>query len=268
MTCRRWHELSTTDFARMDPGKTLVILPLGSVEQHGPHLPVGTDTLIVEAIVEGIMQRLRDVDCLFLPTMWATKSNEHKAFPGTITLSHDTLSRVLQDIASSVARAGLRKLVFMNAHGGNMGTLDVVGRDVRQETGLLTFVLELWRLYTAPPALPGALAPLDIHAGYYETSVLLARRRDLMEGRSFARLGSDRARGRIAASFERFKFLRPEGGAINVPWLTTDYTDDGVIGDPTQARAAVGQLELDKLVNTVCELLREVAVFEYQNPPG
>jgi creatinine amidohydrolase len=264
MTCRRWHELSTTDFAGIDRSKTLVILPLGSIEQHGPHLPVGTDTLIVEAVVESVIQRLKDVDCLFLPVVWATKSNEHRAFAGTVLLSRETLSRVVEDIAGSVAQAGFHKLVFMDAHGGNAGLLDVLGRDIRQSTGLLVFGLELWGFYTMPPLVPGASTPLDIHAGYYETSLILARYPTLMEGRQFSGLGSDRDRGKIAASFGGFKYLLPEGKPVNVPWLTPDYTDDGVIGDPTQASAAVGQLDLDKLVNTVCEVLREVAVFDYR----
>ena len=264
MTCRRWRELPTTDFAGIDRSKALVVLPLGSIEQHGPHLPVGTDTLIVEAVVEGVIQRLTDVDCLFLPTLWATKSNEHSAFAGTVFLSRETLCRVAEDIAGSVVRAGFHKLVFMNAHGGNAGLLDVLGRDIRQSTGLLTFGLELWGFYTMPPATPGSPTPFDIHAGYYETSVLLARYPQLMEGRHFAGLGSNRERGRVAASFSGFKYLTPEGKPVNVPWVTGDYTSDGVVGDPTQASAVVGQLEFDKLVSTVCEVLREVAAFEYR----
>ena len=264
MTCRKWHELSMTDFAGVDRDKALVVLPFGSVEQHGPHLPVGTDALIVEAVVEGVMQRLKDVDCLFLPTLWVTKSNEHSAFVGTVFLSRDTLCRVVEDIAGSVARAGFRKLVFVDAHGGNAGLLDVLGRDLRQSTGLLVFDLELWGYYTSPPALQDGSIPLDVHGGFYETSVILARYPKLMEGRQFFGLGSDRERGKVAASFGGFKRLQPDGRALIVPWLAGDYTEDGVIGDPTQASAAVGQLEFDKLVNTVCEVLCEVAAFEHR----
>jgi creatinine amidohydrolase len=264
MACRRWRELSTTDFADLDKGKTPVVLPIGSTEQHGPHLPVGTDTLIVEAVVDGVIQQLTDVDCLFLPTVWVSKSNEHSAFLGTVSLSREALSQVVEQIAASVAQAGFRKLVFMNAHGGNTGLLDVLGRDVRQSLGLLVFGLELPNFYSAPAATRGAPVPLDIHAGYFETSVLLARYPRLMTGRRFAGLGSDRERGRVAASFGGFEYLTPEGKPVSVPWLTGDYAEDGVVGDPTQASAAVGQLEFEKLVNTVCEVLREIAAFEYR----
>jgi creatinine amidohydrolase len=264
MACQRWRELSTSDFAGLDREKTIVVLPIGSVEQHGAHLPVGTDTLIVEALVDGVLRQLADVPCLFLPTLWLGKSNEHSAFAGTLSLSRETLSRVVEDIATSVARVGFRKLVFMNGHGGNTALLDVLGRDIRQSTGLLIFALELPNLYGGPEPAPGAPAPFDIHAGYFETSVLLARCPRLMAGREFAGLGSDRARGKVAGSFAGFKYLTPEGRPVNVPWLTGDYTSDGVVGDPTASNAAYGQLEFDKLVSTVCEILREVAAFEYR----
>ncbi len=268
MACRRWRELSTTDFANIDRDRTLVVLPIGSTEQHGPHLPVGTDTLIVEAVVDGVIQQLTDVDCLFLPTVWVSKSNEHSAFAGTVSLSREALSRVVEDIAGSVARAGFQKLVFMNAHGGNTGLLDVLGRDLHQSLGLLVFGLELPNLYSAPVAAPGAPAPFDIHAGHYETSVLLARYPQLMAGRHFAGLGSGRERGKIAASFGGFKYLTPEGKPVNVPWVIGDLTDDGVVGDPTHASAAGGQLEFEKLVSTVCEVLREAAAFQYRGYPS
>jgi creatinine amidohydrolase len=268
MTCRKWRELSTTDFAGLDRAKTPVVLPIGSIEQHGPHLPVGTDTLIVEAVVDGVMQQLADLDCLFLPTLWVSKSNEHSAFAGTVSLSREALCRIVEDIAGSVARAGFHKLVFMNGHGGNTGLLDVLGRDVRQSLGLLIFGLELPNFYSIPPTQPGAPAPFDIHAAYFETSVLLARYPGLMAGRQFAGLGSDRERGKVAASFRGFKYLTPDGKPVNVQWLTGDLTGDGVLGDPTQASAAVGQVEFEKLVHTVCEVLREIVAFEYGGQPS
>lgn len=267
MACRRWRELSTTDLAGVDRDEAVVVLPIGSIEQHGPCLPVGTDTLIVEAVVDGVLRHLSDVACLFLPTLWVSKSNEHSAFAGTITLSRGTLCGVIEDIVGSVARAGFRKLVFLNAHGGNTGLLDVLGRDLHESTGLLLFSLELWRFYSLPPAVPGDSTALDIHAGYYETSVILACYPELVAGRDLTGLGSDRSRGRIAASFRGFRYLTPEGTPVNVPWVTEDLTDDGVMGDPTHASTDVGRRELDRLVATVCDVLREVAAFEYRESP-
>jgi creatinine amidohydrolase/Fe(II)-dependent formamide hydrolase-like protein len=89
-----------------------------------------------------------------------------------------------------------------------------------------------------------------------------------MAGRQFTGLGSDRERGKVAASFGGFKYLTAEGKPVNVPWLIGDLTDDGVLGDPTQASAAVGQVEVEKLVYTVCEVLREIVAFEYGGQPS
>lgn len=265
MVCRRWRELSTTDFATIARDKAVIVLPTGSMEQHGPHMPVGTDSLLNEAIQEGVMARLKDVDCLFLPTLWCTKSNEHADYPGTVWLSMQTLVQVLKEIAASVARAGFRRLVFMNSHGGNTELLAPVIRDVRQETGLLTFILELPRFYIAPPCTPGAQTVFDIHAGYAETSMLLACYPRLMEDRQWAGLGSDTTKGRVAESFAGFRYIRPDGRPVAVAWLTPDYTHDGVVGDPTQANPADGQLGLDRVVSTVCDILREIARFDYRS---
>lgn len=264
MPCRRWRELSTADFDQLPKREIVVVVPIGSMEQHGPHLPVGTDSLCVEAVVDGVIEQLDSTQCLFLPTMWCSKSNEHLAFPGTVFLSRETFSHVLLDIGSSVARAGFGKLVLINAHGGNSGLLGAMIRDIRQDTGLVTFLIDFARLYG--DNLPGteATGKFDIHAGYFETSVLLASYPALMEGREFGGLGSDRERGRVAASFADFEYLRPEGGAVTTAWLTTDYTADGVIGDPTGANPADGQHYVNVLVDTVCAMLSEIAAFEYR----
>ena len=121
-----WKELSRAEFEVLSKDDTVAVLPIGSIEQHGPHLPVGTDTLIVGAIVESVAQQLQDVACVFLPTVWCSKSNEHKEFAGTVLLTLDTLTRVLVDISASVARAGFRKLVFIN---GRRATLNTILKD-------------------------------------------------------------------------------------------------------------------------------------------
>ncbi len=265
MGCRKWRELSTTDLEACDKSRTVVVLPVGSTEQHGPHLPVGTDAMIVDAVVDALLARQPAAECLILPTLWCTRSNEHAAFAGTVSLTAETLIRVLSEIGASVARAGFRKVVFLNGHGGNTEVMGIVQRDVRQQTGLLTFGVELWRLYAPPPASEAESEPCDIHAGWYETSVMLDRYPDLLAGRRLQGLGSDRARGRIAASFAGFKYLRPEGTPVNVAWLTGDYSEDGVIGDPSIASAKAGHCEFEKLVDQVGEILAEVARFEYRD---
>src|SRR6478609_1288870 len=117
---RLWAELTTRDFAALDPARTVAVLPLGATEQHGPHLPLGVDTCLVEGIVDAALPQLpQDLPVLFLPTQAIGLSPEHARFAGTLTLSAETLIRLWKDIGAGVARAGVRKLVLFNAHGGH-----------------------------------------------------------------------------------------------------------------------------------------------------
>jgi creatinine amidohydrolase/Fe(II)-dependent formamide hydrolase-like protein len=265
MAWTNWRELTSTGFGKLAKDGTVVVLPTGSMEQHGPHLPVGTDSLCVEAVLEGVSEQLDDIDCLCLPTLWCTKSNEHSDFPGTVFLSRETFSRVLEDVSASVARAGFRKLVIVNGHGGNSSLLATMIRDIRQDTGLLMFLIDFARLYG--DNLPGVVpsGKYDIHAGRFETSLLLARYPHLVRGRDHQGLGMDMEKGKPAASFGGFRYLRPEGIPVTTAWVTTDYTTDGVIGDPSGANAAEGQKSLGTLIELVSDMLREVAQFEYRS---
>jgi creatinine amidohydrolase len=265
MATLKWQELSTTDFKKLNKDDMLVILPLGSTEQHGPHMPVATDYLVMEAVLHDVMGQLEGVNSIFLPILWCTKSGEHIDFPGTVLLSADTLMRVLVDISDSVARAGFKKLVLMNSHGGNSDLLAVSAREIRQKTGLYTFVVDIMRLLAAFP--PKNLEPgaFDIHAGYFETSVIMARYPKLLEGKNWKDYGSDLKRGKIAATFEGFKYLRPQGYPVTVGWVTNDFTDDGVVGDPSNANAEKGEQDLQAQAQLVCECLREIAAFEYKS---
>ena len=111
----------------------IAVQPVASVEQHGPHLPLGTDSMIVSAFAERLRQRFQEEGFpgLFLPLMPYGKSNEHINYPGTITYSAQTFISVLMDIGRSCARAGFKKMVFLNGHGGNHEVLDVVCRELR-----------------------------------------------------------------------------------------------------------------------------------------
>jgi len=260
----KWRELSTADFKALKKERMLAVLPLGSTEQHGAHMPVATDALMIEAVVGEVMTQLKGVDTIFLPTLWCTKSGEHKDFPGTVCLSAETLLHVLEEISASVARAGFRKLIYLNAHGGNSDLLAVAARDVHQQTGLTTFVVDIMRLLAAYP--PADLEPgaFDIHAGQFETSVIMARHPKLMEGRNWQGYGSDLKRGRLAETFKGFKLLRPGGNPVTIGWITRDFTDDGVIGDPSHADVEKGERGLQAQVKLVCEAFREIDAFEFK----
>ncbi len=268
MAYKQWARLTTTDFDALARSGAIAICPIGAIEQHGPALPVGTDSLLLQAVLDGLMTHadsLPSADVVVLPALWCSKSNEHVAFPGTVFLQRETLARVVEDIAASVARAGFKKLVFLNSHGGNSELLTTLIRDIHLATGLVTFLVELPRLLVVarPDAVPAGV--FDIHAGHWEASMMMACYPDLVAGRNMRGLGSNLARGKVKASFDGFKFLRPGGRPVAVAWAATDYTDDGVIGDPTAADSSEGQRNLEAEVDLLCQVLHEIARFEYRS---
>ena len=132
--------------------RAVVVLPIASIEQHGPHLPLYTDSLILDEVLRRTLAALPDhIPVWVLPMLAYGKSNEHVGFAGTVTLTSETLIRVLKDIGASVARSRFRRLAILNSHGGNTEIIDFVIRDIREQTGLLVFALHVY-LRIAPPA--------------------------------------------------------------------------------------------------------------------
>ena len=139
---RFWADLTTQDFAqrmaRGDAARTVAVLPVAATEQHGPHLPLSVDTVLVDGVVAAALPHLAvDLPVLFLPTQAVGFSPEHARFPGTLTLKTETIVRLWTDIGESVAKAGIKKLVLFNAHGGQVSVMDLVARDLRARLDLL-----------------------------------------------------------------------------------------------------------------------------------
>src|SRR5512145_2602684 len=134
-----------------DKERCVVVLPLASIEQHGPHLPLFTDSIIAQEVLRRALRLLPEhVHVWHLPLLAYGKSNEHAGFAGTMTLTSETLIRVLKDIGQSVARSGFRRFAIVNAHGGNTEIVDFVIRDIREQTGLLVFALHLYLRVAVP----------------------------------------------------------------------------------------------------------------------
>ena len=152
-----WAELTSNDFKSLDPERTIAILPVAATEQHGPHLPVMTDTAIAEGMIAVLRERLpADLDVLVLPVQPVGKSNEHLLSPGTLSLGAETLMRMLVEIGECVHRAGLRKMVLANSHGGNVPVLATVARELRVRFGMLVASTH-WRWFGLPHGLYDAV---------------------------------------------------------------------------------------------------------------
>ncbi len=251
---RLWEEMTTADFATLDASRVTAVLPVAAIEQHGPHLPVNVDAAINRAIVAAIIAQLPgDLPVTFLPMMPVGKSNEHMAFPGTLTLSAETLISVWTEIGESVGRAGIRKFVMLNSHGGQPQIMDIVARDLRARLGMFAVTLNYWGVGMPDGLFPPEEAQHGIHGGSSETSLMLRLHPDLVrdaERRNFVPSS--------VAMAERYKFLRPEGAGISFGWQTQDLNQLGACGNALDADADRGRRIIEYVVPRLVDVLREI----------
>ncbi|HWE63694.1 MAG TPA: creatininase family protein [Chloroflexota bacterium] len=250
--------LTTREIAALDPERTLVVLPVAAVEQHGPHLPVLTDTIIAEAVLtRALALRPDDGRVWALPVQAYGKSNEHTGFPGTFALSAETLAHTLREIAHGVHASGLRRLLFLNSHGGNPEIVDYVARDLRQELGILCFTAHPFRFGLARAIISDVEGGYGIHGGEAETSVVLAVAPELVHPEHYT------AELPPVRHWMRHFTLK---GAASFGWLTRDLSRTGTIGDPRTASAEKGQAILDAEARLVAELIEETLALQLEPP--
>jgi creatinine amidohydrolase len=259
LASHRWAELNTYDFAALDPVRTVAVLPLGATEQHGPHLPLSVDTVLVDGVINAAMRHLAATDpVLILPTQTVGLSTEHTAFAGTLHLSPQTLIQLWCDIGASVARAGVKKLLMFNAHGGNVGLMDVVARELRAQHGLIVYSSSWYNL----PLDPGAMAQFSedehrfgIHAGDMETSMMLVLSPasvNMAQAQNFTSTSQDRAK--------HYEVLG-NGRSAKLGWHMQDYNPQGAAGNASAATAAKGEALLHSAGEQLALLFKELVAL-------
>ena len=264
MTSRYWADFSTRDFAELqasgDAARTIAVLPVAATEQHGPHLPLSVDTVLVDGIVAAALPHLAtDLKVLFLPTQAVSLSPEHARYPGTLTLKNETVLRLWTDIAESVAAAGVQKLVLFNSHGGNVSVMDLVARDLRARLNMLVYSVSWFNLPLQDDqgGDANALFSLEehrfgIHAGDIETSMMLALdpgHVDMTKAQDFHSTSQDRA--------QRFAILG-NGKSAKLGWQTQDYNPAGAVGNAANASAERGQAMVSAAARALAQLLAEI----------
>ena len=254
LTSGYWQDLTTRDFASVDPERTVAVLPVAAIEQHGPHLPLATDALINKGIVAATIEQLpRSPAVLVLPALDVGSSLEHADFPGTLSIDAERLLNVWLDIGASVARTGMRKLVILNTHGGQKALVDLAALRLRVDHDLFV-VRASYFSFGAPEGLFSAAEWLHgIHGGEVETSLMLHLapelvRRSALE--NFAGLGAKLARENAVLGAEK-----PVGFA----WKAQDLNPAGVCGNAAAADAERGSRYLEHIVDRFTALLAEVA---------
>ncbi|WP_407542829.1 creatininase family protein (plasmid) [Deinococcus radiomollis] len=245
---RRWSDLSWQAIRDLPKDPGVVVLPIGAIEQHGPHLPVWTDALLAERMTARAFELLPpDVSALLLPALSYGKSNEHTGYPGTIALSAATLMATLRDIGAAVAKSGFTRLMFFNTHGGNKALLEMMVRDLRAELGLLCF---LTSGVADTSGLPEAERRFGIHANTVETSMMLHLTPELVQHPLPAAHYPD---------FTSTTFnltTQPQVG-----WLTRDWSEQGHFGDPSAATPEAGAGWFEESAAALARQITEASSF-------
>ena len=276
-----WSDLTTKQFAELaaspDVARLVAVLPVAATEQHGPHLPVNVDSLLVDGVIKAALPHMgwaqkntnvagepasaNAVPALFLPTQKISLSTEHLGFAGTLTLSPQTVMALWMEIGASVARSGIKKLVLLNSHGGNVGLMDVVARELRTAHGLIVYHTSWYKLPLVDTATGEDVNTLfsphehrfGVHAGEIETSMMLALRPDLVDmnlAENFHSMSEDRA--------IRYPILG-NGKSAKLGWQMQDYNAKGAAGNALEATADKGLRVMHAAGKALAQLLAEVS---------
>jgi len=247
-----WQEISEMP----DRANVVVLQPIGAIEQHGPHLPLIVDAAIATAVVGKALAQLdASIPAYALPPLYYGKSNEHWHFPGTITLSAQTLIQLLIEVGESLYRAGFRKWALVNGHGGQPQIMEIVARDLHQKyEDFLVFPLFVWRVPNLPlDDIPEKEKEFGIHAGELETSVLLSLLPD--------QVYMDRAVAEYPHGLPSDSLLSMEG-ALPFAWTTRDLSRSGVLGDPLPATAEKGDRLLAAVIAEWVNVIADLHTFQ------
>ena len=256
---RFWADLTTRDFAALDAESTVAVLPVAAIEQHGPHLPLSVDQALVDGILRTALPLLAPgLPVLVLPTQAIGLSSEHECFAGTLTFKPETLIALWTEIGECVAKAGVRKLLLFNSHGGQVGASEIVARGLRSRCDLIVYSAswfnlpiqaELTELFSTDELRFG------VHGGDVETSMMLALRPqdvDMAAAQNFASTSMRRARD--------FPVLG-NGKSARFGWQMQDVNADGAAGNAAAATADKGQRIIDAAARQLALLLAELSAL-------
>lgn len=257
---RHWADLGARDFAQLlatgQAAQIVAVLPVAAVEQHGPHLPLHVDATLLQGVIDAALPLLpADLPALFLPPQNVGLSTEHLSYPGTLTLSPATLIALWTELGACVARAGVKKLLLLNGHGGNVSAMDIVARELRQRHGLLVYSAS-WFSLPLPEAVSAQFSAEEhrfgIHGGEIETSMMLhlaSATVHMEHAQAWRSSSQDRA--------ERFRLLG-NGKSAKMGWAIEDYHPSGAVGQANAATAEKGRAVVEAAAVQLAALLREL----------
>ncbi|MDA3920540.1 MAG: creatininase family protein [Salinisphaera sp.] len=260
MRIEQWSSLTSPELLALAHVDPVAVLPVAAIEQHGAHLPLATDVIIGDGLLASACERLARepglTPVICLPTCPIGASLEHTHFAGTLSLSAEQAIAQIVCIGEGVARAGIRRLVLFNSHGGNKAILDLAALRLRAEAGLLVVKANYFRFAPPADALPAAELAHGLHGGALETSMMWHLAPDLVRSDAIAEhrsLGQRRADAGCS--------LGPEGDA-GFAWMANDLHPAGVAGDARLADAATGARLVAHFGTRLAEVIEETATFD------
>ena len=252
-----WQDLKAADFTTLDPDKTVVVQPIAAIEQHGPHLPTGTDLIIGDGLMKATLEGWTpEFNLLVLPSLPFGKSDEHMSYPGTITLTNTAYVRFLRNIGQSVADTGFQKLLIMSSPGGNSPAMAMAAQELRRDHGMFVVMANWMRLGFATGLVSDHEILHGVHGGLVETSLMLhlaPHLVDMDKAEDFPSAGEEMA--------NRFAHLRATG-KLSFAWMTEDLNEHGVLGNAAAATPALGAALTAAAAHEMRRLLDDMAAFE------
>lgn len=250
---RYWADYTSYEFARMGRSNMVAVLPVAAIEQHGPHLPLSVDRDILEGLIAACLPKLPDaLPVVFLPTQAVGKSDEHARYAGTLTIDAETLIRAWCAIGASVAAAGIKRLVLLNSHGGQIPVIDIVARTLRIRHDMVAVACNWFALGLPDELLTDHERRHGIHAGEMETAMMLAlhpQKVAMERARVFESLTE-----RLERNFHRLGI----GPGARLGWQTQDLNPAGAVGDAAAATAETGAAIIDHVAGALVEVFADV----------
>jgi len=256
----RWQQSTSPELAERLGADSVAVMALGAIEQHGPHLPLDTDTRIAEGLLGMAMTRVNpELEVLALPTLSIGASDEHASFDGTLSLSPRCFADTLESIGESVSRAGVQRLIFVNGHGGNRASMDTAALALRRRLGLLVVKCSYPKL-----GMPDDVDGIDdlargFHGGWLETALMHHLAPDQVRSAAL----NDFAARYIDARSDAL--VSPEGPAA-FGWLAEDLNVSGVIGNAVSATAEDGDRLAAFFAERIARVIEETAALQW--PPA
>jgi creatinine amidohydrolase len=254
---RDWTAIRWAEVDNASTSNWIGVLPLAATEQHGPHLPLSTDTLIAQAYLARVQELLpKDIPATFFPIEPVGISIEHTAYPGTETLSTKAALKAWMALGEAAAAAGIRKLVIVTSHGGNSAAMALIAQELRAKHAMLA-VTTSWSRFGVPEGMfPSDEVRHGIHGGAVETSIMLAAYPQQVKTSRIANFASTER-----DMTKEFRWLSA-GRPAPFAWAAQDLNPQGVVGDATLATAAKGKALIEYGATAFCELLADINKFD------